>query len=90
MTRAGTQRRRQLVTAAGVGTMLTVIMGAVLVMGFRLATHMRTSINALQAASTLQTYPQEISHQLNTLRDRLEVMRVVVLAIDENDFLGAP
>jgi two-component system, chemotaxis family, sensor kinase CheA len=74
MTRAaGTVRRRQLVTAAGLGTMLTVVMGAVLVFGFRLATHMRTSISALQAASTLQTYPEEISRQLSTLRDRLEV-----------------
>src|ERR1700756_2014258 len=74
MTRAaGTVRRRQLVTAAGLGTMLTVVIGAVLVFGFRLATHMRTSISALQAASTLQTYPEEISRQLSTLRDRLEV-----------------
>jgi signal transduction histidine kinase len=73
MNRAGTERRRQLVTAASLGTVLTVVMGAVLVMGFRLATHMRTSIGALQAASTLQTYPEQISHQLQTLRDRLEV-----------------
>jgi HPt (histidine-containing phosphotransfer) domain-containing protein len=49
------------------------VMGAVLVFGFRLATHMRTDITALQAASTLQNYPEEISHQLNALRDRLEV-----------------
>jgi two-component system, chemotaxis family, sensor kinase CheA len=34
---------------------------------------MRANINALQTASTLQTYPEEISHQLNSLRDRLEV-----------------
>src|SRR6201997_299720 len=74
MTRAaGTVRRRQVVTAAGLGTVLTVVMGAALVFGFRLATHMRTSISALQAASTLQTYPEEISRQLSTLRDRLEV-----------------
>ncbi|TLZ47474.1 MAG: hypothetical protein E6K32_00615 [Gammaproteobacteria bacterium] len=74
MTRAaGTTRRRQLVTAAGLGTVLTVVMGAVLVMGFRLATNMRAGIGALQAASTLQTYPEEISRQLSTLRDRLEV-----------------
>src|SRR5213078_4092581 len=74
MTRAaGTARRRQLVTAAGLGTVLTVVMGAVLVMGFRLATNMRAGIGALQAASTLQTYPEEISRQLSTLRDRLEV-----------------
>src|SRR5215469_1832562 len=72
MTPAGTERRRQLVTA-GIGTALMLVMGAVLVFGFRLATHMRTDITALQAASTLQNYPEEISHQLNALRDRLEV-----------------
>ena len=72
MSVAGTERRRQLVTA-GLGTALTLVMGTVLIVGFRLATHMRADITALQAASTLQTYPEEISHQLNTLRDRLEV-----------------
>ena len=72
MSLAGTERRRQLVTA-GIGTALTLVMGAVLIMGFRLATHMRANITALQTASTLQTYPEEISHQLNSLRDRLEV-----------------
>jgi signal transduction histidine kinase len=69
---AGAERRRQIVTA-GIGTALTLVMGAVLVMGFRLATHMRADITALQAASALQSYPEEIAHQLNTLRDRLEV-----------------
>ncbi|HUL18853.1 MAG TPA: ATP-binding protein [Steroidobacteraceae bacterium] len=72
MSVAGTERRRQLVTA-GLGTALTLVMGTVLIVGFRLATHMRADIAALQAASTLQTYPEEISHQLNSLRDRLEV-----------------
>src|SRR5580765_1837738 len=72
MSLAGTERRRQLVTA-GIGTALTLVMGAVLIMGFRLATHMRADISALQTASTLQTYPEEIAHQLNSLRDRLEV-----------------
>jgi two-component system, chemotaxis family, sensor kinase CheA len=69
---AGTERRRQLFTA-GIGTALMLIMGAVLVMGFRLATHMRADITALQTASGLQGYSEEISHQLNALRDRLEV-----------------
>src|SRR5258705_12266366 len=73
MTLAGTERRRRQFVTAGLGTVLTLVMGAVLVMGFRLATHMRADIAALQTASTLQTYPEEISHQLNTLRDRLEV-----------------
>jgi two-component system chemotaxis sensor kinase CheA len=72
MSIAGTERRRQLVTAS-IGTALMLVMGLVLIWGFRLATHMRTNIIALQTASTLQTYPEEISHQLNALRDRLEV-----------------
>ncbi len=72
MTLAGTERRRRQLVTAGLGTVLTLVMGAVLVMGFRLATHMRANIAALQTASTLQTYPEEISHQLNSLRDRLE------------------
>jgi signal transduction histidine kinase len=73
MTLAGTERRRRQLVTAGLGTALTLVMGAVLIMGFRLATHMRANIGALQTASMLQTYPAEISHQLNTLRDRLEV-----------------
>src|SRR5258708_7745471 len=71
MTLAGPERRRQLVIA-GLGTALTLVMGGVLIMGFRVGTHMRENIGALQTASTLQNYPEEISHQLNTLRDRLE------------------
>jgi two-component system, chemotaxis family, sensor kinase CheA len=73
MTLAGTERRRRQLVTAGLGTALTLVMGAVLIMGFRLATHMRANIGALQTASMLQTYPAEISHQLNSLRDRLEV-----------------
>jgi two-component system, chemotaxis family, sensor kinase CheA len=72
MSVAGIERRRQLVTAS-IGTALMVVMGAVLLMGFRLATHMRVEIAALQTASRLQTYPVEIARQLNALRDRLEV-----------------
>jgi two-component system chemotaxis sensor kinase CheA len=69
---AAPQRRRQLLTA-GIGTALILVMGAVLLFGFRLATQMRTSIAALQTASSLQTYPETIAQQLNSLRDRLEV-----------------
>ncbi|HEX4619687.1 MAG TPA: ATP-binding protein [Steroidobacteraceae bacterium] len=54
------------------GTVLTLIMGAVLFAGFRLATTMRASITALQTASSLQNYPDEITRQLTSLRDRLE------------------
>lgn len=67
----GAERRRQLATA-GIGTVLTLVMGAALLLGFRLATQMRANIAALQAASTLQNYPDEITQQLATLRDRLE------------------
>ncbi|MBS0364590.1 MAG: Hpt domain-containing protein [Proteobacteria bacterium] len=72
MTFAGTERRRQLVTA-GIGTALALLMGTVLIMGFRLATHMRADIVSLQTASSLQAYPEQIAGQLNALRDRLEV-----------------
>src|SRR6516162_3972018 len=73
MTPVGTDRRRQLVTA-GIGTVpMLVMMGTVLLFGFRIATHMRANISALQSASALQSYPDEIARQLNTLRDRLEV-----------------
>jgi two-component system, chemotaxis family, sensor kinase CheA len=71
MTLSGTERRRQLVTA-GIGTVLAFVMGAVLFIGFRLATQMRANIGALQAASTLQNYPDDITQQLTALRDRLE------------------
>jgi len=47
-------------------------MGAVLILGFRLATQMRASVTGLQTASMLQTYPDAITQQLNSLRDRLE------------------
>jgi len=72
MSLAATERRRHLVTAV-IGTVLMLVMGTVLLLGFRFATQMRTNITALQTASTLQTYPEELSHQLNALRDRLEV-----------------
>jgi hypothetical protein len=68
---SGTERRRQLVTA-GVGTVLTLVMGTVLFVGFRIATQMRANIAALQTASSLQNYPDDISQQLTSLRDRLE------------------
>jgi two-component system chemotaxis sensor kinase CheA len=71
MNLAGKERNRQLVTV-GIGTVLTLVMGAVLIAGFRLATQMRANISALQSASMLQTYPSTMSQQLNALRDRLE------------------
>lgn len=71
MNLAGKERNRQLVTV-GIGTVLTLVMGAVLIAGFRLATQMRANITALQSASMLQTYPAAMSQQFNALRDRLE------------------
>ena len=81
MAGAGTRRRRggQLVMAS-IGAVLALLMGFVLFVGVRLATHLRADIIALQTSSTLQNYPAEISRQLNTLRDRLEVRAVNVHA----------
>ena len=79
---AATERRRQ-VLMAGLGTALILVMGTVLFFGFRLATQMRTSISALQTASTLQTYPETIAQQLNSLRDRLEVRAYSGQALSE-------
>ncbi len=71
MSRSGSERRGQLVTAA-IGLALTLAMGLVLLFGYRLVTHIRASITALQAASALQNYPEEISSKLSALCDRLE------------------
>ncbi|HEV2269251.1 MAG TPA: ATP-binding protein [Steroidobacteraceae bacterium] len=71
MKAAGADRNRRLVTA-GAGTALAVVMGLALLAGFRLATQIRSSITALQAASELQTFPGVISQQLTALRERLE------------------
>jgi two-component system chemotaxis sensor kinase CheA len=49
-----------------------IVMGGVLIAGFRLATQMNAKVQALQTASVLQTYPNTISAQLIQLRDRLE------------------
>src|SRR5690348_1981050 len=71
MTITGANRNRQLVTVT-IGVALALVMGAVLIFGFRLATQMRTNVTALQTASTLQTYPETLSQQLSSLRDRHE------------------
>jgi len=65
------ERRGHLVTAA-IGLALTVAMGLVLLSGYRLVTHIRSSVNTLQAASALESYPEEISGLLSALCDRLE------------------
>src|SRR4051812_26583001 len=68
---SGADRTRQLITV-GVGTVLLLVMGGVLIAGFRLATQMNAKVQALQTSSVLQTYPNTISAQLISLRDRLE------------------
>jgi len=68
---SGADRTRNLVNV-GVGTLLLLVMGGVLIAGFRLATQMNAKVQALQTASVLQTYPNTIASQLNSLRDRLE------------------
>ena len=65
------ERIRQIVTV-GVGTLLMIVMGGVLIAGFRLATQMQGDITAMQMASGLQTYPNTVAAQLTSLRDRLE------------------
>jgi hypothetical protein len=67
----GAPRIHQLVTG-GVGILLTAVMGAVLILGLRLATQMTAHISALQNASVLQTYPAALARELTALRDRLE------------------
>jgi hypothetical protein len=71
MNPSGAERSRQLITA-GVGALLLIVMGGVLIAGFRLATQMTANIGAMQTASTLQSYPNMIAQQLTSLRDRLE------------------
>ncbi len=71
MSRSRSERRGQLVTVV-IGIALTLAMGLVLLSGYRLVTHIRSSVNALQAASTLESYPEEISGLLSALCDRLE------------------
>jgi len=68
---SGAQHSRQILTA-GVGALLLVVMAGVLILGFRLATRMNSSISTLQTASALHAYPDMIAQQLNSLRDRLE------------------
>jgi two-component system, chemotaxis family, sensor kinase CheA len=103
MNLSGADRSRQLVTV-GVGTLLLLVMGGVLIAGFRLATQMNANVTALQTASVLQTYPNTIAAQLNSLRDRLEArayagqaladVRVTVDRVDKDmkqlgDFSGS-
>ncbi|HTX24570.1 MAG TPA: ATP-binding protein [Steroidobacteraceae bacterium] len=71
MKASGVDRTRQIVTVA-VGVLLTLVMGAVLLVGSRLATRVTEDVRGLQRASGLQVYPAVINQELEALRDRLE------------------
>jgi HPt (histidine-containing phosphotransfer) domain-containing protein/PAS domain-containing protein len=62
----------QQLATVGLSTLLTAIMGVVLILGLRLATQMTAHISALQSASVLQTYPGALAREITSLRDRLE------------------
>ncbi|MGH8150964.1 MAG: ATP-binding protein [Steroidobacteraceae bacterium] len=64
-------RARQAVTI-GVGALLAIVMGAVLLVGSRLARRVTVDVSALQTASALESYPSMLDEQLSSLRDRLE------------------
>lgn len=71
MNSPGTERNSQLLMVS-LATVLAIVMGGVLIFGFRLATQLRTSVIALQRASVLAVYPDEMAQRLSYLRDRLE------------------
>jgi len=68
---ASSERNRGIVTLT-IGALLLIVMGGVLIAGFRLATQVTANVAALQTASGLQAYPDILSQHLNALRDRLE------------------
>ena len=72
MTVTGVERRRDVITVA-IGAALAVLMGVVLAAGIRQATRLHAEIAALQTASSLQNYPEDIARELDTLRERLEI-----------------
>jgi signal transduction histidine kinase len=71
MSVARAERTRGIVTLT-IGTLLLIVMGGVLIAGFRLATQVTANVSALQTASGLQAYPDILSQHLSVLRDRLE------------------
>lgn len=73
MSPSGTDRYRRLLTAAA-GIVLAAAMSLVLLIGFRLATQIRSSVGTLQRASELETYPAVVSEQLTALRQRLDTL----------------
>lgn len=70
---SGTDRNGRLLIA-GAATAIAAVMVVVLIAGFRLATQIRGSVDALQKTSVLQTYPAVISQQLTALLQRLDTL----------------
>ncbi|MDE2295665.1 MAG: Hpt domain-containing protein [Gammaproteobacteria bacterium] len=64
---------RRPVLLIAIGAMLAAALGMALGSGFRLATRLREDIAAVQAASALQAYPDELVREVSGLRERLEV-----------------
>ena len=72
MIAGGKEHRRDILTV-GLGAALAVLMGVILFAGIHQATRLQTEIAALQTASSLQTFPEDIARELDTLRERLEI-----------------
>lgn len=62
----------QKVATIGVGVLLALVMGAVMLIGSRLASRVTEDVRALQTASALEAYPSMVDEQLSSVRDRLE------------------
>src|SRR5580704_17961682 len=80
--RPGVERRRQIVTV-GAGTLLIIVMGAVLLIGSRYASRLTSNVGALQTASSLTGYPALLNEQLSALRDRLEARAYAGQALND-------
>lgn len=65
-------KQGQQVATIGVGVLLTLVLGAVMLIGSRFATRVKVDVRALQTASALEAYPSMLDEQLSSLRDRLE------------------
>jgi two-component system, chemotaxis family, sensor kinase CheA len=75
--------RGQKVATIGVGVLLAIVMGAVILVGSRLATRVTVDVRALQTASALEAYPSMLDEQLSSLRDRLEERSYAAQALSD-------
>jgi two-component system chemotaxis sensor kinase CheA len=76
------ERTRQLITV-GAGTLLMIVMGVVLLVGWRYASRLTSNVSALQTASSLTGYPTLLNEQLSALRDRLEARAYAGQALND-------